>query len=272
MRFLVVFAVAGVLANSDESTTPTFDVPQLDDAPKLGEFEKHSITHAYAIDIADAMSISQMNCLKFEGYRTIFVRAFFNNSFDPNCVQNILNAHKAGLGIEIYIRPNVTAGIKAFEQVDSVVGELKKHSIDIRSIWIQVTSPIEWSQSELHRLMFIANMIERIRHHGLNVGVYTSNYDWRLITGDWMKAGDEVMLWYWHVIATGVDGETTPTFDDFRPFGGWQKPAVKQFGQFEKVCNVAANRNVYPSKPIKMEVLSKSPSLGKIRVGSIGLL
>ncbi|VDM84860.1 unnamed protein product [Strongylus vulgaris] len=53
------------------------------------------------------------------------------------------------------------------------------------------------------------------------------------------------MLWYWNVNGGGPRGETPANFDDFRPFGKFLKPTMKQFGQVEQVCGVIVNRDVY---------------------------
>lgn len=79
----------------------------------------------------------------------------------------------------------------------------------------------------------------------MTVGIYTSYYDWNQITNGWSTIGNDVLLWYWNVLGGGVNGETPANFADFRPFGCWTAPSVKQFAQVEQVCQITVNRDVY---------------------------
>jgi hypothetical protein len=46
-----------------------------------------------------------------------------------------------------------------------------------------------------------------------------------------MQNFKELPLWYAH-----YDGVLS--FSDFKPFGGWQKPAIKQYKGSSVLCNV----------------------------------
>lgn len=50
------------------------------------------------------------------------------------------------------------------------------------------------------------------------------------------------LLRYWNVKNIGPYGESPFNFDDFRSFGPWRSPVVKQFGQVEEVCGYITNR------------------------------
>ncbi|KAK6028429.1 hypothetical protein OSTOST_05526 [Ostertagia ostertagi] len=81
------------------------------------------------------------------------------------------------------------------------------------------------------------------------------------------------MLWYWNVYGGGPSNETPPNFNDFRSFGGWMAPSVKQFAQVESVCGVTVNRDVY-SASNAMTAMASATETGKpeqITVGGLGL-
>jgi hypothetical protein len=48
----------------------------------------------------------------------------------------------------------------------------------------------------------------------------------------------DLPLWYPHY-------DNVPNFSDFKPFGGWTKPAMKQFWNTMKICGTAIDSNVY---------------------------
>ncbi len=47
-----------------------------------------------------------------------------------------------------------------------------------------------------------------------------------------------VQLWYAHY-------DKKQTFDDFKPFGGWTTPNIKQFNGDISVCGVGIDENFY---------------------------
>ena len=161
----------------------------------------------------------------------------------------------AGIGTEIYMTPQPLGTKTAATQIDELYTSLTNAGITIRSIWIQVTSPVNWSSSSTTNVNFISALISRAQFRGLTVGIYTSVYDWNQITNNWTGAGQNLLLWYWNVYGSGVNGESPANFGDFRAFGPFTSPTVKQFGQVESVCTLTVNRDVYLSGS-KMPLLS----------------
>ncbi|GMS84380.1 hypothetical protein PENTCL1PPCAC_6555, partial [Pristionchus entomophagus] len=234
--------------------------------------------YAYAVDINQQGASSNFNCLRQNSYSTVFVRAYKpdgTGTVDFNAVPNINMAFQAGLGIEVFMTPNPTSSKQAYAQVDEVVSALVNGGISVRSLWIQVTSPINWNKNQVTNVNFINSAIQRIRARGIRPGVYTNNYDWQQITNQAGNLGTDVMLWYWNINSSGVGGETAPNFSDFRAFGNWNSAAVKQFGQNENICGFTANRDVYPLSSVTLkEKLLNTANSDKdklIYVGSIGL-
>ncbi|GMR37851.1 hypothetical protein PMAYCL1PPCAC_08046, partial [Pristionchus mayeri] len=233
--------------------------------------------YAYGVDINQgAPNSNNFQCLKntYPYYSTVFVRAYkpdAGGSVDYNAVPNINMAYQSGLGIEVYMTPSPTSSKTASQQVDEVTSALQNGGITVRSLWIQVTSPVNWSSSQSTNLNFVNQAISRIRQRGIRPGVYTSNYDWQQITNQATGLGSDVMLWYWNVYSSGSNGESDPNFNDFRPFGNWNSAAVKQFGQNESICGFTLNRDVYPLSGVKKAEAVKEEGEKKIIAGSIGL-
>ncbi len=82
-----------------------------------------------------------------------------------------------------------------------------------------------------------------IKGKGKKVGVYASASQWNSILGS-KSACTEVAtmaseLWYPHY-------DKNPSFSDFASFGGWSKPAIKQYQGDITVCGVDSDLNYSP--------------------------
>ena len=79
-----------------------------------------------------------------------------------------------------------------------------------------------------------------VKSHGKTPGIYSSYYMWESIMG---TAGSctglgGVSLWYAH-----YDGN--PSFSDFRQFGGWTKPNIKQYAGDTTLCGAGVDLSFY---------------------------
>lgn len=101
-----------------------------------------------------------------------------------------------------------------------------------------------------------------LQQYGVRPGIYTSRSDWYQITGNWAGAGADCMLWYASVRGSGPAGESPADFSDFVPFGCWQFPTMKQFGQVESLCGLTVNRDIF---------VAPSPSFAAFLEGLRGL-
>ncbi|KIH55997.1 hypothetical protein ANCDUO_13828 [Ancylostoma duodenale] len=198
---------------------------------------------ASAVDVAVPVSLDAFKCMKKHGYSTAFVRGYANSEFDENVVDNIRNADLAGLGIEVFMSPQIRSEKTGSEQFQELYEGLKENDIEVKTVWLQVTSPIDWNPSSKTNIKFINDITKTAKDYEIMVGIYTNAYDWSQITKDANVKGG--MLWYWNVDGIGATGETPANFDDFRPFGNFVGPTVKQFGQKENICGVTVNKDVY---------------------------
>ncbi|KAK6733616.1 hypothetical protein RB195_017394 [Necator americanus] len=228
-------------------------------------------TYAYALDLSAQLTLSGAQCIKSNKYSTVFIRGYAatgNGVLDSYACSNINNAYNAGLGTEVYMTPLITSSKNGTQQFDELYNGLKKCNIVIRSVWIQVTSPVNWSYPGTN-INFINSIISRAKQYGLNVGIYTNQYDWSQITSGASGAANGLMLWYWNVNGSGVSGETGANFNDFVSFGYWSAPSVKQFAQVESVCGYTVNRDVYSTSSTMAGMVRRESNVPI--VGSIGI-
>ncbi|KHJ84459.1 hypothetical protein OESDEN_15827 [Oesophagostomum dentatum] len=200
--------------------------------------------YAYAVDLDSATSYEAFSCMRSYGYRAVFIRGYNPSgmgSFDLNCVSNIRNARQG----------------------------LKSANMQVNTIWVQVTSPINWDTNRQQNIIFLNEIITTANSYGVIIGFYTNAYDWNQILGT--ATVDNAMLWYWNVYGGGVSGETAPNFDDFRQFAKFTRPVAKQFGQVEYLCGVTVNRDVYAVNSLGQSSKSTAAnSRTEIVIGSFG--
>lgn len=88
---------------------------------------------------------------------------------------------------------------------------------------------------------YLLELVNAVKSQGKNPGIYTSSSNWQQVMGS--KGGCPTVgnqkLWYAH-------NDGNPSFLDFVPFGGWTKPAIKQYIDAGSLCGVGVNMNYYP--------------------------
>lgn len=65
------------------------------------------------------------------------------------------------------------------------------------------------------------------------MGIYASNHMWNVIMGGQNRCAKfmDLPIWYAHY-------DNLPNFSDWKPFGGWQKPNIKQYKGTVTLCGV----------------------------------
>ncbi|PIO57168.1 hypothetical protein TELCIR_21428, partial [Teladorsagia circumcincta] len=164
----------------------------------------------------------------------------FQGQVDPYATTNIQNAAAAGLGTEVFMTPSPTSSSKSgLQQFDEMYNMLTGANIFLKSVWVQVVSPSDWTSSSTTNINFLNSILSRAMQYGLSVGVYTSKKEWNEITSH--ASTLNVKLWYWKTDGSGEADESPASFKDFKEFGSWTTPTVKQYGQFETICGVLVN-------------------------------
>nr|CDJ84786.1 Protein LYS-6 [Haemonchus contortus] len=192
----------------------------------------------------------------------------FQGQIDPYSVTNIQNAAAAGLGTEVYMTPQPTSSKTGAQQFDEMYNMLIGGNIYIKAVWVQVVSPDDWTSSSTTNINFLNSILSRAMQLGLTVGVYTSKHEWNQITDHATTLN--VRLWYWKTNGSGEADESPANFKDFKEFGSWTAPTVKQYGQFETICGVIVNRDIYSTSSAVVRDMASQKAPGKIVVGGLG--
>jgi hypothetical protein len=168
-------------------------------------------------------------------------------------------ANKAGMQASIYSFwcPNCGGNTPAHDKMAEHVHWLKSQNIKFDRIWLDIetcdgtgphTCPLPlllstssvsflthllcgvvctcvsragcWGSHE-ENAQFISDLISGAKSAGAEVGIYTNENEWVAVVNG-VKDFPDLPLWYAH-----YDGR--PSFDDWRPFAGWEKPHMKQY-------------------------------------------
>mgnify|MGYP001085286539 CR=1 FL=1 len=182
------------------------------------------------VDVSQRTDV--FSCIHGKGYKFAIVRGFQSSGYvDPNVVTNIDNAISAGMSFaDVYLFPCVPCAnpkTQAQKLVDSIKGK------NYKRIWVDIEK-YHWHSDKSQNQQFITDIVNELKDLGQSVGIYTSYYNWESITGlDW-KGVSDLPLWYPHY-------DNDPSFSDFKSFGGWTKPTMKQYGGNKELCNAGVD-------------------------------
>mmetsp|Transcript_32873 Transcript_32873/g.57419 ORF Transcript_32873/g.57419 Transcript_32873/m.57419 type:complete len:207 (+) Transcript_32873:6130-6750(+) len=186
------------------------------------------------VDVSEYTNV--FSCLKSSGYTFAIVRGYQSNGqVDPNAVNNIKNARSAGFSyVDVYAFPCVPCG-NAAGQANALVSALSGQNYG--TIWLDVET-YNWSSSQSSNQSFITSFINAVKSKGKAAGIYSSYYNWQSIVGLSWSGVSSLPLWYAHY-------DNNPSFSDFQSFGGWSKPAIKQYAGDKTVCGAGVDLNYY---------------------------
>jgi len=186
---------------------------------------------ALGIDIYEMLPTTVFQCLTNNGYSFMSMRCYRSyGAVDPNCPGVMANGKAGGIKYrDVYIFP-CYKGVTAQKQVADTVNYLKSTNTDFGMLWFDIeenpSAGCGWetASTNLHlNCDFLQQLLDAGHTYNLTMGIYSTNYEWNLVMGgNACQRGASYPLWY-----ANWDGQQN--FNDFVPFGGWTKPAVKQY-------------------------------------------
>lgn len=193
------------------------------------------------VDVSQLFSTATYQCMKNNGYNFAIIRGYCSyGGVDANIISNLNNARAAGLITDIYMFP--CRGKSGSAQVDQMMNAISGNLYGM--VWIDVeTNPSSgcgWGNDYNGNCAFLTEIINRIKSHGKVPAIYASRYMWQTIMGSFSGCPSVAsqQLWYAHY-------DNNPSFADFQAFGGWTKPAIKQFQGDTTLCGAGVDKNFY---------------------------
>eukprot|EP00829_Urostomides_striatus_P000836 TRINITY_DN11064_c0_g1_i1.p1 TRINITY_DN11064_c0_g1~~TRINITY_DN11064_c0_g1_i1.p1 ORF type:complete len:255 (+),score=95.98 TRINITY_DN11064_c0_g1_i1:67-831(+) len=197
--------------------------------------------------------VSDTKCMVKEGYTYAIPRAYCSyGGVDANAVANIKNAWDGGMSsVDVYMFPCVPCG-NPKKQVDQLVDALASSKYGM--IWFDIEK-YKWSENKETNKQFILDSVHEIKAKGKKAGIYTSYYNWESIVGLSWDGVKDLPLWYAHY-------DNNPSFNDFKGFGGWKRPTMKQYAGDKTLCGHGVDFNFSQSnnETNKICLLYTSPS------------
>ncbi|CAG8821999.1 16737_t:CDS:2, partial [Dentiscutata erythropus] len=177
------------------------------------------------------------------GFERAIIRGYFEahdrnpgGAIDSNFLRNYMNAKEAGYTyIDVYISPCTGRSTckTPLQQANDLIQFINTHQMVVKKIWLWVDVDPDsgnWDLGPIKNRQILNDLHTAWQSTGLEFGIYTSQYQWELITGDnnWVL-NSSLPLWY-----AIYDGH--PSFNDYKIFGGWTQPTGKQFNGDSKFC------------------------------------
>jgi len=187
------------------------------------------------VDVSSA--VDTWSCLKTKGYDFAIIRGYQSNgAVDPNAARTIANAKAAKIDyVDTYFFPCVPCGNPA-GQATTFWNELGGK---FGTVWLDI-EVYHWSSNHEDNQRFISTLADTLAAKGAKIGIYTNLYNWGSIVGSGWSAMSKYPLWYAHY-------DNSPSFSDFEAFGGWKKPAIKQYNGSSDVCGTSVDLDWYPN-------------------------
>ncbi|KAI6196447.1 hypothetical protein M3Y94_01111100 [Aphelenchoides besseyi] len=267
MRSLIVLVClvnALIVSTAVVGTKPKVQVAQNVTDQKLSASVAQN-AFSYGIDAVASVSQTTFQCLSRQGYSLAFLRIYSpanGGQVDSTGVNNIYAASAAKLLYEVFVTPSPTSSKSGSTQFTEAYNYATSQGLSLNRMWLQVTSPINWYQTQSYNTQFIQSFINTANSYGIQVGVYTSWYDWQQITGSTVAVSPPY-LWYWNANGLGASAESVRDASDFYSFGPFRSPNVKQFGLSETICSTYVNVNLFNNNgfngfnTVKAEAMAK---------------
>jgi len=190
------------------------------------------------VDVSQLYGVSAWQCLKKNGYKFAIVRCYCSTGNpDKNCAQSVANAWSGGMEhVDIYMFPCPQCG-NAKGQVQALWNHAK--NIKYGQMWLDIEGSEYWLGSTSKNRAFmndLANAAKEIFGSKLG-GIYTNKHQWDTLMGSW-NAWSSLRLWwcYW---------DNSASWSSWSSFGGWTKPAIKQYTGTSSVCGMGVDHDYY---------------------------
>jgi hypothetical protein len=186
---------------------------------------------ARGVDFAGAMSSDKAKCLVNAGYGDFaMVRAWHSyGAFDTDAPASIAALRGAGFkDIDVYMFPCPTKDVG--QQVKDMISNLIQQSVNFGGVWLDIeenpSTNCGWSSNKATNCATMSRLASAINSTGLFWGTYASEYEWSTLMGTdcVVPLAAQHELWYPH-----YERPPNPSFSDFKPFGGWRTPTIKQY-------------------------------------------
>ena len=197
------------------------------------------------VDVSQPASPAAAACLRAAGYSFAIPRAWESvGRFDASAPGSVASFWGAKFDhVDVYMFP--CSGRNATQQVRELRGNLTAASVRFGMLWLDIEynpdAACAWAADKAANCAFLGELAAAAAAAGFNTGVYTSVHEYGLFFDMTCTVASHLPLWYPH-----YEVPPQPNFNDFSPFAGWAKPAIKQFDDHGPSCGVGVDVSFYP--------------------------
>ena len=183
--------------------------------------------------------IGPVNCfqdLAAAGHSYMIIELQSTKVWNKDLIYNINAARAAGINdIDVYLFPQKDR--TGEEQVATAIKFLLDNKVEFNRFWIDIEEQKYWFDTCDENAKFLQDMINSALDYlpQERVGIYTSAHYWEPMFCS-STAFSGFQLWWPRY-------NYKPTMDDFVPFGGWQKPVMKQYQGTTKLSCASIDLN-----------------------------
>ncbi|GIQ80663.1 glycoside hydrolase, family 25 [Kipferlia bialata] len=205
-------------------------------------------THGFDLSYYQGdVSQSSFDCLKNDGMQfAIFQAQRSNGKYNSYLKHQYDRSVAAGIKYnDHYVFPDTNKDAKS--QIKSTIASMKADGVLSKNmIWVDIENTDYWYSSHSQNIQFLKDFITEAKsqwsgcgnRHGC-IGIYTSSSQWSAITGGTTDSFfANLQLWYCHY-------DNNASFSDFKAFGPWSKPAMKQYTGTTSKCSTQIDNDCY---------------------------
>ena len=117
---------------------------------------------------------------------------------------------------------------------------IRQQGVRFGMLWFDVEQCNScWHSDLADNMSYLTEAVQAAVAEGVSVGIYSSNYEWCQTVGCDATGLQQYPLWY-------ANWDGAKSFSDFEPFGGWEKPAIKQYAdKGDSDCDVPVDLDWY---------------------------
>uniref|UniRef100_A0A914DVW4 Uncharacterized protein n=1 Tax=Acrobeloides nanus TaxID=290746 RepID=A0A914DVW4_9BILA len=120
--------------------------------------------YSFAVDISTPALASNFQCLASNGYLAAFIRVYSptgGGTVDMAGITSVQKATITNIGTEVYVAPQPSGFKQGYQQFDETYNAFKNRGLTLKTIWLQVTSPLNWQTNQQLNIDFITSFVQR---------------------------------------------------------------------------------------------------------------
>jgi len=207
----------------------------------------------FGLDVSSGISGSvtqtQWQCMNQQGNYTFAIVEGWQGGYgqNPNLASAVAGAWAGGFkSVDVYSFMCPRCSGNGVSAVQSLVNYLSTNNVTYGTIWVDVEQCTGcWYATLSSNCAWVVSLVQAYQNLSINVGIYTSPYEWTSTVGTSCTTSPlgSLNLWY-----ANYDGQ--PNFSDWANIGPWTSPYMKQFADSAgNSCSVSIDRNWAPQLP-----------------------